>query len=52
MITHELLCSRVLLKEKKGTKKASDTDVRKGMESAPLANVSKGVVYLFNELLQ
>ena len=42
----ELLCSRVLLKLK-GTEKASDIDIRRGMESAPLSSVSKGVKYFF-----
>ena len=34
-----------------GTEKASDIDIRRGSESAPLASVSKGVVYFFNWLL-
>ena len=35
MITQELLCSRVLLKYKKGQRKLL-TDIRRGTESAPL----------------
>ena len=31
----------------KGTEKASDIDIRKEMQSAPLASVSKGVIYIF-----
>ena len=45
MITQELLYSKVLLKYKKGTGKASDIDIRRGKETAPLASVSKGVIY-------
>ena len=30
----------------KGTEKASDTDIRRGAESAPLISFSKGVIYL------
>ena len=29
----------------KRTEEASDTDIRSGMESAPLARLSKGVIY-------
>ena len=43
-MTQELLYSRVLLKLK-GTEKSSDIDIRRGMENAPLARVSKGVIY-------
>ena len=35
------MCSRVLLK--KGTGRASDIDIGRGMENAPLDSVSKGV---------
>ena len=34
-----------VLLQLKGTEKASDIDIRKGMENAPLASVSKGVIY-------
>ena len=44
MITQEILCSS-FIKVRKGTEKASDIDIRRGMESAPLASVSKGVIY-------
>ena len=47
----ELLCGRSFITVK-GTEKASDVDIRRGMESAPLANLSKGVIYFFNWLLQ
>ena len=46
LITQELLCSRILLKYEKG-QKVSDIDIRRGMESAPLASFSKGVIYFF-----
>ena len=45
MVTQEHLCSRVLLKYKKGTEIASDIDIRKGTESAPLTSLSKGAIY-------
>ena len=32
----------------KRTEKTSDIDIRRGMESAPLASVSKGVTYFLN----
>ena len=51
LITQELLCSRVLLKYKKGAEKASDIDIRRRMESAPLVSLSKGAIYFFNWLL-
>ena len=35
----------------KGTEKASDIDIRRETESAPLASVSKGVIYFSNWLL-
>ena len=38
------LHSRVLLKYKQGTEKASDIDITRGTKSAPLASVSKGVM--------
>ena len=38
------LCSRVLLKYKKGTEKTSDIDIRRGTNSGPLASLSKGAV--------
>ena len=44
LITQELLCSRALL-ERKRTEKVSDTDIRRGTESAPLASLSKGAIY-------
>ena len=34
MITQELLCS-TFIKERKGTEKASDIDIRRGTENAP-----------------
>ena len=47
LITQELLCSRVLfIKGRKGTEEASDTDIRRGMESAPLTSLIK-VLYTF-----
>ena len=33
------------MKVKKGPEKASDIDIRRGTESAPLTGVSKGVIY-------
>ena len=33
------------MKVKKGPEKASDIDIRRGTESAPLTSVSKGVIY-------
>ena len=30
----------------KGTKEASDIDIRRGTESAPLASLSKGIIYI------
>ena len=33
------------IKVSKGTEKASDIDIRRGTETAPLASVSKGVTY-------
>ena len=42
------LCSRVLLKYKKGTEKTSDIDIRRGMESAALTSLNKGVIYFFH----
>ena len=33
------------IKVRKGTEKASDTDIRKGVESAPSLIFSKGIVY-------
>jgi len=47
----ELLCGRSFITVK-GTEKASDVDIRRGMESAPLANLSNGVIYFFSWLLQ
>ena len=44
MITQKLLCSS-FIKVRKGAKKASDIDIRRGMESAPFASVSKEVIY-------
>ena len=35
----------------KGTEEATDIDIRRGMENAPLASLSKGAIYLFNWLL-
>ena len=43
LIPQELLCSRIFLKLK-GTEKVSDTESRRGMESAPIASTSKGVM--------
>ena len=36
----------------KGIEKASDIDIRRGQKDWPLANVSNGVIYIFNYLLQ
>ena len=48
MITQDLSCGRVLLKYKKGTEKASETDIRRGTESAPPPiNLSRGATYFF-----
>ena len=44
MITQELLCSRVFLSEK-GTEKASDIDIRRGTDRAPLTSLSEGAIY-------
>ena len=41
----ELLCGR-------RTEKASDIDIRRGTDSAPLSSLSKGAIYFFNWLLQ
>ena len=38
------LCSRVLLQYKKGTEKASDIHIRRGMNSAPLSSLSEGAM--------
>ena len=37
---------------RKWTEKASDIDIRRGVESAPLASVSTVIIYFFNWLLQ
>ena len=36
------------IKVYKGTENTSDTDIRRGTESAPLASLSKGAIYFFN----
>ena len=41
-------CVAEFFKIWKGTEKASDIDIGGVMESAPLASVSKGVIYFFN----
>ena len=51
LIIQELLCSRVLLKREE-TEKASDIDIRRGMESGPLASLTNEVIYFLNWLLQ
>ena len=38
LIIQKLLCSRILLKYEKETEKASDTVMRRGMESAPFTS--------------
>ena len=43
----ELLCSS-FTKVRKGTEKASDIDIVRGIENAPLASVSKRVIYFLN----
>ena len=40
------------IKVKKGEERASDIDIRSGMESDHLASLSKGIIYFFNWLLQ
>ena len=47
----ELLCGRSFITVK-GTEKTSDVDIRREIESAPLTNLSKGVIYFFSWLLQ
>ena len=39
------------IKVRKGTENASDIDIKRGLESAPLASLSKGAIYFFNWLL-
>ena len=36
------------IKVRKSLENASDIDIRREMESAPLASVSKGVIHIFN----
>ena len=36
------------IKVSKGTEKPSDIELRRGMESVPVASLSKGVIYFFN----
>ena len=48
MITQELLCSRVLLKSKKGQRKASHLDIRRGTESCPPLLVLAMELYPFS----
>ena len=50
LITQELLCSRVLLEQKK-RKKPFDIDIRRGTEGVHLASLSKEAIYFFNWLL-
>ena len=40
--------SQGFIKVWKGTEKASDRDIRRGMESTPLPGISKGVISVFN----
>ena len=47
LITQELLCSRVFLSEK-GTEKASDIDIRRGTENAPLTSLRNGAIHFLN----
>ena len=42
MITQEVLHSRVY---EKGTDKASDINIRRGMESAPIPSLNRGIIY-------
>ena len=42
------VCLAEFYYSEKGTEEASDIDIRRGTESAPLTSVSKGVLYLFN----
>ena len=44
LITQELLCSS-FIKVKKGTEKASDIDIRRGMEKAPTHQSYQGLIY-------
>ena len=41
-------CVAEFYKSEKGTEKASDIDIRKGMKSAPLASLSKGAIYFLS----
>ena len=45
LTTQVLLCGRVLLKCEKGQRKASDRDIRRGMESAHLT--SQGLIHFY-----
>ena len=45
LITQELLCgSQLFHSSEKGTEKASDINIRREMESKPLASLSKGII--------
>ena len=40
------LAEQIIIKVRKGTEKASDLDIRRGLENATLTSVSKGVTYI------
>ena len=48
LVNSRVFVYQSFIKVKKGTEDASGIDIRRGMESAPLASVSKGVMYFFN----
>ena len=52
LVNSRVFVYQSFIKVKKGTEDASGIDIRRGMESAPLTNLSKGVIYFFNWLLQ
>ena len=52
LTTPELLCSRVLLKYKKGQTKLLTSTSEGGQRVPPLVSLSKGAVYFLNWLLQ
>ena len=48
----DLLCGRIFIEVKKDSQKASDIDVRKGSESAPLASLIRAYIPSPDPLLQ
>ena len=52
LVNSRVFVYQSFIKVKKATEEASGIDIRRGMESAPLSGLSKGVIYFFNWLLQ